>query len=262
MYEKIMCASCSDRLFQRREIDLHNFRYCRGANDILVFHNVIHFFLDQDIAFVSRFQYFCVHLCRSHTLRKSAEEIVDNTIQERREDTRKRQWLVNANVSNAWHASNAEVHSRRCGLQNPSERCTHRLRARAIAWQKCGKNVRNSGHFLNAERAANSEFNKFNWRSSLGMQKFCMRSHCARMQSGRASNGYLMKVADSTYTAECLFSSFYRLSHFGRGRYVEDTSSSTARARAASQNSTNRTGTHWAIQIIGGELWLVRTKHG
>lgn len=75
----------------------------------------------------------------------------------------------------------------------------------AIDRQRCGKNARNSGHIRNVERAENTEFNKFNWRSSLGMQKFRMRFHCARMQSGRASNGYLTKLLTLPHTADCLF---------------------------------------------------------
>lgn len=44
-------------------------------------------------------------------------------------------------------------------------------------------------HFQNVARAENTEFNKFNWRSSLGMQKIRMQFRCARMQSGRAGDG-------------------------------------------------------------------------
>lgn len=73
---------------------------------------------------------------------------------------------------------------------------THR--AHAIDWQRCGKMSESADTFRTFERAENTEFNKFNWRSSLGLQKFCMRFALRPSAIGTSNmNGYLTEVLTS-----------------------------------------------------------------
>lgn len=121
---------------------------------------------------------------------------------------------------------------------------THR--AHAIDWQRCGKMSESADTFRTFERAENTEFNKFNWRSSLGMQKFCMQFALRPNAIGTSKmNGYLTEVLTS-------LASLHR--HRQQSAAVEKSNPRYLCRRKKQQKSERARCTHWAIQIIGGEL--------